>query len=142
MMNFVIVGDITQKGYDKKRNKLLAPYMQQNKAEQVIIKKVAAAPETETPPTSEPKPKSPEVNKIDLKTPSFIPVEDSGPGPSNSNSNGHFEPDSLDPNINNEADNNGSNHEAEPKSESSAASASISASTSNNGAASKKPRSR
>ena len=30
-----LTGDITQKGYDKKRNKLLAPYMQQNKEQQL-----------------------------------------------------------------------------------------------------------
>ena len=30
-ISVILTGDITQKGYDKKRNKLLAPYMRQNK---------------------------------------------------------------------------------------------------------------
>ena len=34
-ISVILTGDITQKGYDKKRNKLLAPYMQQNKEQQL-----------------------------------------------------------------------------------------------------------
>lgn len=114
-------GDITQKGYDKKRNKLLAPYMQQNKEEQ--------------------------KSKIDLKTPSFIPVtEVAASAEKTEANNGNIEPDSLDPNINNEAAvenvSASENQGEESKSESSNVASTSSNKEQGASAASKKPRSR
>merc|ERR1712079_405445 len=109
-------GDITQKGYDKKRTKLLAPYIRKTKIEQItlnssantssisvasssLMSTAALASEVAASSTSSP-PNGNGNNRIDLKTPSFIPVESSTIEASATN-NEDIEPDSLDPNINN-----------------------------------------
>ena len=113
---FSFLGDITQKGYDKKRTKLLAPYMRRTKIEQITLNSSAntssisvassslmstAAPASEVAASSTSSPPNGNGNnRIDLKTPSFIPVESSTIEASATN-NEDIEPDSLDPNINN-----------------------------------------
>ena len=105
---FYFLGDITQKGYDKKRNKLLAPYMRKPK-EHVVVTAVSIQPQNETTNSETVVTghvSTPPNNKIDLKTPSFIPVDDSSRiddiAVEAENRNEDIEPDSLDPNINND----------------------------------------
>jgi hypothetical protein len=135
-----ITGDITQKGYAKKRTKLLAPFMRKKEQQQPQIiptleqqqqqpnnkekinndhqQKKEGEDNLETPrPTYNSESAAPVVvveNKNDLKTPSFIPVEPSGPPDSLNDDDDqgvlvtaqpvildNIEPDSLDPDINN-----------------------------------------
>ena len=121
---FSFLGDITQKGYDKKRTKLLAPYMRKTKIEQITLNSSAntssisvassslmstAAPASEVAASSTSSPPNGNGNnRIDLKTPSFIPVESSTSSElmaagfeAAATNNEDIEPDSLDPNINN-----------------------------------------